>query len=167
MVTDPADVERLTERVIGCAITVHRELGPGLLESVYSECLSLELLANQLRVEREREVAIVYRGETIHSRLRIDLLVENQIIVEVKAVERSNPVYIAQLVTYLKMTGLPAGLLLNFNAATLKAGLKRASRPDIYALKVARSADGQRKVHTLNADVARAGNTREDGPAGE
>jgi GxxExxY protein len=114
MATDPADVERLTERVIGCAMTVHRELGPELLESVYSECLSLELLANQLRVEREREVAIVYRGETIRSRLRIDLLVEDQVIVEVKAVERSNPVYLAQLVTYLKMTGLPAGLLLNF-----------------------------------------------------
>ncbi len=135
MTMDLSELEQLTEQVIGCAIAVHDELGPGLLESVYTECLMIELAANQLRVERERHVPIVYRGQTIRGRLRIDLLVEDQVIVEVKSAERSNPVFMAQLVTYLKLTGMPAGLLMNFNLSTLKAGLKRASHPDVYALK--------------------------------
>jgi GxxExxY protein len=135
MTMDLSGLEQLTERVIGCAIAVHDELGPGLLESVYTECLMIELAANQLRVERERHVPIVYRGQTIRGRLRIDLFVEDQVIVEVKSAERSNPVFMAQLVTYLKLTGMPAGLLMNFNLSTMKAGLKRASHPDVYALK--------------------------------
>ena len=146
------ELDQLTERVIGCAIAVHDQLGPGLLESVYTECLLIEFAQNNLRAERERQVPIVYRGQTIRGRLKIDILVEDQVIVEVKAVDRSNPVFIAQLVTYLKLTGAPAGLLLNFNMATLKAGLRRASHPDIHALKLERSADGTRRVYSMHVD---------------
>ena len=101
MAIDLDDLERLTEQVIGCAIAVHEQLGPGLLESVYTECLLIELVLNGLRVERERQVPIVYRGQTIRGRLKVDLLVEGRVIIEVKAVEKSNPVFVAQLVTYL------------------------------------------------------------------
>jgi len=139
MAIDVEDLDRLTEQVIGCAIAVHDQLGPGLLESVYTECLLIELRLNGLRVERERQVPIVYRGQTIRGRLKLDLLVEDRVIIEVKAVEKSNPVFIAQLVTYLKLTGVPAGLLLNFNMVTLKAGLKRASHPDVHALRLKQS----------------------------
>ena len=133
MAVDLEHLDRLTEAVIGCAIAVHEHLGPGLLESVYSECLLIELSLNGMRVARERQVPIVYRGQTVRAALKVDLLVEDRVIIEVKAVEKMNPVFIAQLVTYLKLTGVPAGLLLNFNMATLKAGLRRASHPDVYA----------------------------------
>ena len=136
MAIDVEELERLTDRVIRCAIAVHQQLGPGLLESVYAECLLIELSLNGLRVERERQVPIVYRGQTIKGRLKMDMLVEDRVIIEVKAVEKANPVFIAQLVTYLKLTGIPAGLLMNFNMLTLKAGLKRASHPDVHASKL-------------------------------
>ena len=135
MSLNPADVDALTEKIIGCAIEVHRTLGPGLLESVYRECLILELERKGLRVDSEKYVPLDYRGQRITSGLKLDLLVEGTVVVEVKAVERSHPAHRAQLITYLKLTGCPAGLLLNFSATTLKAGLKRLDHPDLYAKK--------------------------------
>jgi GxxExxY protein len=129
------DVEALTNRVIGCAIEVHRTLGPGLLESVYRECLILELREKHLSVEDERYVPLDYKGHRVNGNLKLDLLVESCVIVELKAVERLHPVHLAQVITYLKLTDCPVGLLMNFNSTTLKAGLKRLDHPDKYSKK--------------------------------
>jgi GxxExxY protein len=128
-------LDELTERVIGCAIAVHRTLGPGLLESVYRDCLTIELELTGLAVEQERRVPIEYRGRRVRDDLRVDLLVEARLVIEVKAVERIHPVHLAQVITYLKLVRCPAGLILNFNAVTLRAGLKRVDHPDVYAQK--------------------------------
>jgi len=130
-----AELEALKERVIGCAITVHKFLGPGLLESIYQECLVIELRAAGLIVERERRISLQYRGYTVGAPLKIDLLIDNCLVVEVKAVERVHPVHLAQVITYLKLTGLPAGLLMNFNATTLRAGLRTAFHPSLINLE--------------------------------
>jgi GxxExxY protein len=128
-------IDELTEVVIGCAIAVHTALGPGLLESVYRDCLVIELIANGLLVEAERRVPIVYRDQRVREDLKLDLLVDGRLVTEVKAIERFHPVHLAQVVTYLKLTGFPAGLLLNFNETTLRAGLRRIDHPEIYARK--------------------------------
>ncbi len=135
MSPNAVDVDALTEKIIGCAIEVHRTLGPGLLESVYRECLVVELQRNGLVVDVEKYVPLEYKGKRITSRLKLDLLVEGSVVVELKAVERLHPAHRAQVITYLKLTGCPAGLVLNFNATTLKAGLKRLDHPDLYAKK--------------------------------
>jgi len=131
-------VDSITEKIIGGAIAVHQSLGPGLLESIYRDCLMIELQMQGLHVESERTVPIEYRGQRIRENLQLDLLVEQCIVVEVKAVVRMHPVHQAQVITYLKLTGFPAGLLLNFNATTLRAGLKRLDHPDLYLLKNAK-----------------------------
>ena len=136
-----ADVEALTEQIIGCAIEVHRTLGPGLLESVYRECLTLELLEASLCVESERYVPIEYKGHRLKGGLRIDLLVEECVVVEVKAVERVIPVHLAQAITYLKLTGFPAALLMNFNSTTLRSGLRRLNHPNYHAQKAGAPCD--------------------------
>jgi GxxExxY protein len=128
-------ITALTQKVIGCAIAVHRGLGPGLLESVYRECMVIELRAQNLRVECERSVRIEYRGQRIGGALKIDLLVEGCLIVELKAVEQLHPVHPAQVLTYLKLTGCPAGLLINFNVMVLTDGLKRLDHPALYVPK--------------------------------
>ena len=130
-----AEVEEVTEKIIGWAIEVHRILGPGLLESVYRDCMIIEMRRHQLRVDSERHVPLYYKGQRINGGLKLDLLVEGCVVVEVKAVERLHPVHLAQVITYLKLTGCPAGLLMNFNATTLRAGLKRLSHPDRYVKK--------------------------------
>jgi GxxExxY protein len=140
MTHDVADVEALTEKVIGCAIEVHRTLGPGLLESVYRECMIIEVRGEHLCVESERHVPIEYKGQRIKCPLKLDLLVEGCVVVELKAVDHLHPVHLAQVITYLKLTGYPAGLLMNFNSTTLRAGLKRLDRPDRYAKKTDRLA---------------------------
>ncbi|KAF0217881.1 MAG: hypothetical protein FD174_3144 [Geobacteraceae bacterium] len=117
--------ENLTEAVIGCAIEVHKVLGPGLLESAYEECLSHELSLRRIPFERQKSLPIVYKGKELDSVYRIDLLVSNRIIVELKSVEKFLPVHEAQLLTYLKLTGIKTGLLLNFNAPVLKDGIRR------------------------------------------
>lgn len=126
------DLEALKERVIACGIDVHRTLGPGLLESIYRDCMAIELRAAGLSVERERRVAIRYRDETVGGSLKLDLVVDNRLIVEIKAVDRPHPVFMAQVITYLKLTGLPVGLLMNFNTTVLKPGLKVLVHPDLY-----------------------------------
>ena len=135
MTTTPAEVEALTGKIIGCAIEVHRILGPGLLESVYRECMIIELRRAHLHVNSERHVPIDYKGHRIGGALKLDLLVNGCIVVELKAVERLHPIHLAQVITYLKLTGYPAGLLMNFNATTLKAGLRRLDHPDRHVKK--------------------------------
>ena len=131
MYGDPAGLEDLTAAIIGAAIEVHRVMGPGLLESIYTRCLAIELKARNLRVERQRRVPLTYRGESAEY-LEVDLLVEGVVIVEVKAVKELAPIHKAQTLTYLKLTGCPAGLLVNFNVKILTAGLRRLTHPDLY-----------------------------------
>jgi len=118
-------LNNLTERVIGAAIEVHRQLGPGLLESVYEACLCSELKSVGAQVQRQVALPITYKGMLIEEGLRLDLLVEGSLIVELKAVEALLPIHSAQVITYLKLSKLPAGLLLNFNVTTLRQGIKR------------------------------------------
>ena len=132
MTSPEIPIEELTHRIIGAAVEVHTALGPGLLESVYHECLIVELRQRQLTVERERHVSMTYKGERINSVLKLDLLVEGRVVVEVKAVDRLHPIDQAQLITYLKLSGYPAGLLMNFNTIVLKSGLKRVDHPNEY-----------------------------------
>ena len=127
-----ADVDLLRERAIGCAIEVHRRLGPGLLESIYRDCLAIELRTAGLSVERERRVRLTYREQQVSGGLLIDLLVQGSLVIEVKAVERLHPVHQAQVIAYLKLTGCPCGLLMNFNTTALRSGLKRLVHPDLY-----------------------------------
>jgi len=114
----------LTERIIGCAIEVHRILGPGLLESAYVEALSLELEVAGLRVARQVPVKLNYKGRCL-GEYRIDILIEDVVVVEAKAVERYAPVHQAQLLTYLRLTGKRVGLLINFNRPVVREGIKR------------------------------------------
>ena len=115
----------VTEAIIGSAIEVHRELGPGLLESAYEECLCYELSTRSIAVERQVVLPVVYKGNKLDSVYRIDLLVERKVVVELKSIEKLLPIHDAQLITYLKLTGIKTGLLLNFNAAVLKDGIRR------------------------------------------
>jgi GxxExxY protein len=118
------DLNALTEKIIGCGIEVHRELGPGLLEATYEEALSIELAAAGLSLARQVPFPIQYKGKII-GEYRLDLLVNNQVIVEIKSVERLDRVFDAQLLTYLKATGKKLGLLMNFNSRLLHYGIKR------------------------------------------
>jgi GxxExxY protein len=115
----------LSGRIIGCAMRVHSELGPGLLESAYEVCLQYELLQAGLQVERQKILPVVYREVNLDAGFRLDLLVENKLIVEVKAVEEFNDVHLAQVITYLKLSDCKLGLLINFNVRLLKNGIRR------------------------------------------
>lgn len=115
----------LTERVIGLAIDVHRELGPGLLESAYEECLCFELKQSGLSHERQVPLPVVYKGARLDCGYRLDVVVEKEVIVEIKAVERLMPIHDAQVLTYLRLSGRKVGLLMNFNGVVLKDGLRR------------------------------------------
>ncbi len=119
------DSSQLTSGIIGKAIEVHRFLGPGLLESAYQECLCYELKAIGLRVEREKPMPIVYKEIQLEHGYRIDLLVENKVVIELKTVEFLNDVHAAQILTYMKLGNYPLGLLINFNVKLLKDGIKR------------------------------------------
>jgi GxxExxY protein len=116
---------KLSERIIGCAIKVHRALGPGLLESAYEACLAHELTKAGLSVKRQVAVPIVYDGIKLDAGYQLDLVVEDKIIIELKSVETLLPIHEAQLITYLKLTDIKLGLLINFNVALLKNGIKR------------------------------------------
>ena len=119
------DVNTLSGKVVDAAIQVHKALGPGLLESTYERCLQQELLLRGIKVERQVICPIEYRGLKLDEGYRLDLLVEDSIIVELKAVDALNEVHTAQLLTYLKLTGIELGLLINFNVSLLKDGLRR------------------------------------------
>ena len=118
-------LNRITEAVIGAAIEVHKALGPGLLESAYEACLAYELGRRGLKVEQQKPLPVVDGEITLDCAYRLDLLVENEVIVEIKAVERLLPIHRAQLLSYLKLSGCKVGLLINFNVRTLKNGLRR------------------------------------------
>ncbi|MFZ4683684.1 MAG: GxxExxY protein [Terrimicrobiaceae bacterium] len=116
--------DELTEKVIGCAIAVHRELGPGLLESTYEQCLARELSLNGVGFEMQVPLAVNYKGVHIDCGYRIDLLVEGRLLLELKSVEQIAPIHEAQILTYLKLSKIPQGLLINFNVRRLLDGLK-------------------------------------------
>ncbi len=118
-------MQDLTEKVIGAAIHVHRELGPGLLESAYQECLNYLLVKNGLFVEREKAIPVKFEEVSLDCGYRIDLLVEKSIVLELKCVGRLQPIHTAQILSYLKLGGYKVGLLLNFNVTLMKRGIKR------------------------------------------
>lgn len=117
--------KKLTEKIIGAAIEVHRSLGPGLLESAYQECLLFELKSNGLKVEKEKALPIIYKDIKLDHGYRIDLLIENKVVIELKTVEFLTDVHTAQILTYLKLGNYPIGLLINFHTKLLINGLKR------------------------------------------
>jgi GxxExxY protein len=121
----PQASDPLTEKIIGFAIEVHRQLGPGLLESAYEECLCYELKQSGLIFQRQVPLPVLYKAIRLDCGYRIDIVVEKKVILELKTVERLIPVHDAQLLTYLKLSRLRTGLLLNFNSPTLKDGIRR------------------------------------------
>ena len=119
------DINKTTEKIIGCAIEVHKELGPGLLESAYEECLFYELKQAGLYAERQVPVPVIYKDIKLNCGYRIDILVENKVIIELKTVDTLIPMHEAQILTYMKFAKIETGLLINFNVTLLKNGLKR------------------------------------------
>lgn len=118
-------LDELTYKIIGCAIEVHRELGPGLLERVYERCLIKELQTQKLKTTFQQTIPVIYKGENVECDLRYDILVEDTIIVELKAVENMLPLFDAQLLTYMKLLKKPKGILINFNVSNIfKEGQK-------------------------------------------
>ncbi len=115
----------LTSKIIEAAIAVHRHFGPGLLENVYAECLALELLGAGLAVRKQHSMPVTYKGKTLENAYRLDLWVEDKVVVEVKAADKLLPVHSAQILTYMKLAKSPLGLLINFNEKLLKDGIKR------------------------------------------
>ena len=115
----------LSNKIIGCAIEVHNALGPGLLESAYKECLFYKLMQAGLFAEKEKAMPLVFEGVKLECGYRIDLLVENKVVIEIKSVEALNDIYMAQTLTYLKLGNYKLGLLINFNVLKVKDGLKR------------------------------------------
>ncbi len=115
----------ITQAIIGAAMDVHRELGPGLLESAYEACLAYELIQRGFKVERQKELPVKYRNVTLDCGYRMDLLVQDKVVVEVKAIESLHPVHKAQLLSYLRLSGHKVGLLINFNVTVLKTGIQR------------------------------------------
>lgn len=117
--------DALTQKIIGAAIEVHRMLGPGLLESAYEECLCHELHLANLIFVRQQPLPVVYKGAHLDCGYRLDLVVEGRVVIELKTVDKVAPVHEAQLLTYLRLSGIRTGLLLNFYVATLREGIKR------------------------------------------
>ncbi len=119
------EINRITESIIGAALAVHRELGPGLLESAYEACLAFELAERGLTFEKQKGMPLTYRGAKIDCGYRIDFLVEREVVIELKAVDRLEPIHEAQLLSYLRLSGCKVGLLINFNVMKLRDGIRR------------------------------------------
>jgi GxxExxY protein len=119
--------DALTEKVIGCGITIHRALGPGLLESAYEECIALEFREAGLSFRRQVPLPVVYKTLRLEQSYRIDFIVQDNVVLEIKSIERLLPVHEAQLLTYLRLSGIRTGLLINFGAAVLREGIRRMS----------------------------------------
>jgi GxxExxY protein len=130
--TEAERLDHITEAIIGAAIEVHRALGPGLLESAYEACLAFELAQQGLKVEQQKPLPVVYKEVKLDCGYRLDLLVEDSVIVEIKAVDQLSPIHHAQLLSYLRLSGRKVGLLINFNVQVLKDGIQRVvnSFPD-------------------------------------
>jgi len=118
------ELNKTTEKIIGCAIEVLKRLGPGLLESIYEKALCIELKLAGLKFEQQKSLPVLYKNESI-GRFKIDILVENKIVLELKSVERHDPLFEAQILCYMKRGNYPLGLLINFNSKLLKDGIKR------------------------------------------
>jgi GxxExxY protein len=123
--TEQETLNQITEHIIGAAVAVHRALGPGLLESAYEACLAFELAQRGLKVEQQKPLPVLYREVKLDCAYRLDLLIEETVIVEIKAVDRLSPIHQAQLLSYLKLSGCKVGLLINFNVRVLKDGIRR------------------------------------------
>ena len=119
------DVDEVTRRIIGAAIEVHRVLGPGLLESVYEECLYYELGQSGLALKRQLDLPVQYKNVRLNAGYRVDLLVDNQVVVELKAIDKWRSIHEAQILTYMRLLNCQVGLLINFNVPILKQGIKR------------------------------------------
>jgi len=119
------EFDELSNRVIGCTLEVHRELGPGLLESTYQQCLAHELRLNGISYVLQHPLPVEYKGIRLDCGYCVDVLVENKLIIELKSVERIRPIHEAQLLTYMRLAGIKIGLLINFNVTKLKDGIKR------------------------------------------
>ena len=119
------ELNEITQKIIGCAIEVHRNLGPGLLESAYEECLAYELLKGGLDIKRQQPTPVVYKEIKLEYGYRIDILVENLVVIELKVLDAINPVHEAQILTYMKFANKSIGLLINFNVTVLKNGIRR------------------------------------------
>ena len=132
-------LDKITGTIIGAAINVHRELGPGLLESAYEACLVFDLVQTGLKVEQQKPLPIVYKGITLECGYRLDLMIEDEVIVEVKSVEKLLPIHKAQLQSYLKLSGCKVGLLINFNVEVLKNGIQRVVNNFPDSLRTPRS----------------------------
>jgi len=118
------EINKLSEKIIGCCIEVHKRLGPGLLESIYEKALCIELAYHNIPFENQKILSVKYRNKPV-GEFRIDILVENTIVLELKSVERHDPVFEAQILSYMKLGEFPLGLLINFNSKLLKNGIKR------------------------------------------
>ena len=118
-------LDQITRRIIGAAIEVHNKLGPGLLESAYQACLAFELRESGFNVEEQKPLPVIYKNVKLDCGYRIDLLVENEIVIEIKAAEQLTPIHEAQLLSYLRLSGKRVGLLISFHVRVLKNGLKR------------------------------------------
>ncbi|MCX5655356.1 MAG: GxxExxY protein [Planctomycetota bacterium] len=119
------EYNRVTDTIIGAAIEVHRQLGPGLLESAYEACLAYELIQRGLKIERQKELPLKYKEVSLDCGYRMDLLVADSVVVEIKATEQTSPLHEAQVISYLKLSGCKVGLLINFNSTTLIGGVRR------------------------------------------
>lgn len=115
----------LSNLIIGAAINVHREVGPGLFESVYEDCLAIELSKLELKVERQKRVDLIYNGENLGLAFKADIIVEDKVLIELKSVERLHDIHFTQTYTYIKLLNIKLGLLINFNESLLKNGIKR------------------------------------------
>jgi GxxExxY protein len=133
-----AEIESLAKQTVQAALAVHRALGPGLLESAYQQCMAIELSLAGLSVEREKLLPLVYRGHSIETAYRLELIVGGNLLVELKAVDAIAPVHEVQVVTYLKLLKLPLGLLINFNVPLIKNGISRILNLD-FQTEVVRS----------------------------
>ena len=141
LLKEAEEMNRITEAVIQAAMEVHRALGPGLLESAYEACLAFELAQRGLKVEQQKPLPVVYKEVRLDCGYRLDLLVEEKVIVEIKAIDQLLPVHYAQLLSYLKLSGCRVGLLINFNVKVLKNGIHRLVNnfPDIPGRGLPRS----------------------------
>lgn len=152
--TERLRLNELSGKVIGLCIEIHRELGPGLLENAYEECLAYELSKTGLRFERQRALPVRYKEVQLDCGYRLDFVVENALIVELKAVTELHPIHEAQLLTYLKLDRKPLGLLINFNVAALKQGVKRVACGDLFKEETRGRAFALRLVSLLCASVS-------------
>ena len=159
MLIDDFRINALTRQILGCAIEVHRVLGPGLLESIYLQCLQYELSTNGLRFVAQKAVPIRYKGVNLEASYRIDLVVEDIVVVEVKCVDALLPVHQAQAVTYLRLTECPAALLINFNVARLMDGVRRLLNTHTERTKRAADTASTRSREGTETHEADAGST--------